>query len=73
MVDEIFSHDPDTVMKVMTDKYGNYVIQKAIESARGELRQELVLKIRVHEARLKEFVCGKHILTCVEKVARNGN
>ena len=60
-------------MKVMTDKYGNYVVQKAIESARGELREELVRQIRVHEPRLKEFVCGKHILTCVDKIARSAN
>ena len=69
--EEIFSSEPEVLMKTMSDKYGNYVIQKAIETSRGDLQKMIVSTIMKFEARLKEFVCGKHILACIDKYAKN--
>lgn len=68
---ELFRAEPDVLLRTMTDKYGNYVIQKVIETATGDLKAFVLANVMTFESKLREFVCGKHILACVEKVSAN--
>ncbi|CAG9321760.1 unnamed protein product [Blepharisma stoltei] len=65
---ELFA--PEHVFELMTDKFANFVIQKTLEMARGELQAQLILKVTEHSAALKTFPYGRHVLTCLEKVKK---
>ncbi|CAG9317428.1 unnamed protein product [Blepharisma stoltei] len=65
---ELFA--PEHVFELMTDKFANFVIQKALEVSRGEVQNQLILKVTEHSAALKTFPYGRHVLTCLEKVKK---
>ena len=52
---------------MMKDRYGNYVVQKLLDTAFGERRDALLRLLREHENTLRKFSYGKHILTRLEK------
>ena len=45
----------------MTNKYGNYVIQKAIDVAEPRQKQELVLLIHPYLSQMSNYQYGRHI------------
>jgi len=55
------------VLRMMKDRYGNYVVQKLLDTAFGERRDALLRLLREHENTLRKFSYGKHILTRLEK------
>jgi len=54
--------------QMMKDMYGNYVIQKALEVAKGAQLDSLVYQIKEQSALLKKVRYGRHIINCVEKI-----
>jgi len=68
---ELFASEQ--IFELMTDKFANFVIQKALEVSRGELQQVMVVKVTEHAQALKTYPYGRHILTCVEKIKKRVN
>lgn len=57
---------------MMKDPFGNYVVQKVLETC-DERSLELILsRIKVHLNTLKTFTFGKHIVSRVEKLITTG-
>lgn len=50
------------LLKMMTNRYGNYVIQKALDVAVPEQKQELVMLIYPHLPIMRRYTYGKHIV-----------
>jgi hypothetical protein len=55
--------DVAPVLKMMKDRYGNYVVQKLLDTAFGTRRDLLMAVLREHEATLRKFSYGKHLLS----------
>merc|ERR1712216_1096625 len=51
--------DVAPVLKMMKDRYGNYVVQKLLDTAFGTRRDLLMAVLREHEATLRKFSYGK--------------
>jgi hypothetical protein len=58
---------PSTLPVLMKDPYANFVVQKAFDVARGELRAKLSSEIRARTASLSKFSYGRHILTHINR------
>ena len=56
----------------MKDPFGNYVVQKVLETCDGETREFNLSRIKVHLAALKRYTFGKHIVSRVEKLVASG-
>ncbi len=54
-------HLHSALLKMMTNRYGNYVIQKAIDTAELRQKQALVLLIHPHLPLMQRYTYGKHI------------
>ena len=57
---------------MMKDQFGNYVVQKVLETCNDAQRELLLGRIRVHLHTLKKFTYGKHIVARVEKLLAAG-
>lgn len=57
----------------MTDKFANFVIQKALEMSTGKLQAELILKVNEKASVIRGYPYGKHVLNCLEKVRKTKN
>ena len=55
----------------MTDKYANFVMQKALEVTKGELQGRLMGKVAEMSASLRTYAYGRHVLNAVEKIKRS--
>ncbi|KAG6485447.1 hypothetical protein ZIOFF_053985 [Zingiber officinale] len=53
---------------MMKDQFGNYVIQKILDSCTDKQREILVNRIKVHLQSLKKYTYGKHIVARVEQL-----
>lgn len=58
----------DTVDKVMTDPYANYIFQKAIPVSRSEIRIKVIKVIRDKFVAIAKNVCGSHSLQCLAQL-----
>lgn len=56
----------------MKDPFGNYVVQKVLETCDDQSRELLVSRIKVHLNTLKKYTYGKHIVSRVEKLITTG-
>lgn len=65
---EIF--DSSRVAELMTDKFANFVIQKALEVADGKLQAFLVSKVNEKASSIRGYQYGKHVLNCLEKIKK---
>lgn len=78
LLEEVLGKEPDStrvldnsnspLLAMVKDQYGNYVIQKMIDSADEEQRQLMVNRIRRHANNLRKIPYGKHIIARVEKL-----
>lgn len=58
----------------MKDQFGNYVVQKVLETCDDRNREHILSRIKVHLNPLKKYTYGKHIVARVEKlIATGGN
>lgn len=59
---------------MMKDQFGNYVVQKVLETCDDQNRELILSRIKVHLNALKRYTYGKHIVARVEKlIATGGN
>lgn len=56
----------------MKDPFGNYVVQKVLETCDDQNRELLLSSIKVHLSTLKKYTYGKHIVSRVEKLITTG-
>lgn len=56
----------------MKDPFGNYVVQKVLETCNDESLELLLSRIKVHLNTLKRYTYGKHIVSRVEKLIATG-
>ena len=65
---EIF--DSHRVAELMTDKFANFVIQKALEVSEGKLHAFLVSKVNEKAPTIRGYQYGRHVLNCLEKIKK---
>ena len=56
----------------MKDPFGNYVVQKVLETCDDQSLALIISRIKVHLNALKRYTYGKHIVTRVEKLITTG-
>lgn len=56
----------------MRDPFGNYVVQKVLETCDDQSLGFILSRIKVHLNTLKRFTYGKHIVARVEKLIATG-
>lgn len=57
---------------MMKDQFGNYVVQKVLETCDDQNRELILSRIKAHVSSLKKYTYGKHIAARVEKVIAAG-
>jgi len=57
---------------MMKDQFGNYVVQKVLETCSDRNRELILSRIRLHLNALKKYTYGKHIVARVEKLLATG-
>jgi pumilio RNA-binding family len=60
------------VQAMMKDQFGNYVVQKVLETCDDQQRELILSRIKVHLNALKKYTYGKHIVARVEKLVAAG-
>lgn len=56
----------------MKDPFGNYVVQKVLETCDDRSLELILSRIKVHLNALKRYTYGKHIVSRVEKLITTG-
>lgn len=56
----------------MKDPFGNYVVQKVLETCDDQSLELILSRIKVHLNALKRYTYGKHIVSRVEKLITTG-
>ncbi|KAM0941362.1 putative armadillo-like helical, nucleic acid binding NABP, pumilio domain-containing protein [Dioscorea sansibarensis] len=64
-----YTEENEPLQEMMKDQFGNYVVQKILETVDNQQRQLILSRIKVHYNSLKRYTFGKHIFTRVEKLA----
>lgn len=72
MVEEILHAGPALLSMMMKDPFANYVIQRTLDVADPDQREQLVLRIKPHLPTLKKYTYGKHIIAKVERITAAG-
>ncbi|PWA74058.1 nucleic acid binding NABP, Armadillo-type fold protein [Artemisia annua] len=62
----------EPLQAMMKDPFGNYVVQKVLETCDDQTREFILSRIKVHLAALKRYTFGKHIVSRVEKLVASG-
>ncbi|OVA18029.1 Pumilio RNA-binding repeat [Macleaya cordata] len=62
----------EPLQAMMKDQFGNYVVQKVLETCDNHSRELILSRIRVHLNTLKRYTYGKHIVARVEKLITAG-
>ncbi|XP_071706630.1 pumilio homolog 4-like [Rutidosis leptorrhynchoides] len=62
----------EPLQAMMKDPFGNYVVQKVLETCDDKSREIILSRIKVHLATLKRYTYGKHIVSRVEKLVTSG-
>ncbi|XP_031373176.1 pumilio homolog 4 [Punica granatum] len=62
----------EPLQAMMRDPFGNYVVQKVLETCDDQSLKFLLNRIKVHLNTLKRYTYGKHIVSRVEKLITTG-
>ncbi|KAK9050723.1 hypothetical protein SSX86_030308 [Deinandra increscens subsp. villosa] len=62
----------EPLQAMMEDHFGNYVVQKVLETCENKSRELFLSRIKVRLAALKRYTFGKHIVSRVEKLITSG-
>ncbi|KAG6497232.1 hypothetical protein ZIOFF_045125 [Zingiber officinale] len=62
----------EPLQAMMKDQFGNYVVQKVLETCDDQRRELILSRIKVHLNALKKYTYGKHIVARVEKLVAAG-
>lgn len=74
LVNEILgtTSENEPLQAMMKDQFGNYVVQKVLETVDDQQRELILSRIKVHLNALKKYTYGKHIVARVEKLVAAG-
>ncbi|XP_027111512.2 pumilio homolog 4 [Coffea arabica] len=74
LIDEMLgsTDENEPLQAMMKDPFGNYVVQKVLETCDDQSRGLIVSRIKVHLNALKKYTYGKHIVSRVEKLIATG-
>lgn len=62
-------NNADSLLKMMKDQFGNYVVQKIFDMGNDEQKDIVVKCIQVHLSALKKFPYAKHIVARYEQLS----
>ncbi|XP_021897852.1 LOW QUALITY PROTEIN: pumilio homolog 4-like [Carica papaya] len=62
----------EPLQAMMKDAFGNYVVQKVLETCDDQKLELILSRIKVHLTALKRYTYGKHIVSRVEKLITTG-
>ncbi|GMJ11965.1 pumilio 4 [Hibiscus trionum] len=62
----------EPLQAMMKDQFGNYVVQKVLETCDDQNLELILSRIKVHLNALKRYTYGKHIVSRVEKLIATG-
>ncbi|XP_050155650.1 pumilio homolog 4-like isoform X1 [Malus sylvestris] len=62
----------EPLQAMMKDPFGNYVVQKVLETCDDQSLELILSRIKVHLTALKKYTYGKHIVSRVEKLITTG-
>ncbi|KAE8684890.1 Pumilio-like protein 4 [Hibiscus syriacus] len=62
----------EPLQAMMKDQFGNYVVQKVLETCDDKNLELILSRIKVHLNALKRYTYGKHIVSRVEKLIATG-
>ncbi|KAE7997016.1 hypothetical protein FH972_001689 [Carpinus fangiana] len=62
----------EPLQAMMKDPFGNYVVQKVLETCDDQSLELILSRIKVHLNALKKYTYGKHIVSRVEKLITAG-
>lgn len=66
------NEENEPLQAMMKDQFGNYVVQKVLETCDDRNRELILSRIKVHLNTLKRYTYGKHIVVRVEKLIAAG-
>ncbi|KAI3721448.1 hypothetical protein L2E82_32459 [Cichorium intybus] len=66
------TEENEPLQAMMKDPFGNYVVQKVLETCDDQTHELILSRIKVHLAALKRYTFGKHIVSRVEKLVTSG-
>ncbi|KAI3987308.1 hypothetical protein MKX01_003058, partial [Papaver californicum] len=66
------TEENEPLQAMMKDQFGNYVVQKVLETCDNHSRELILSRVRVHLNTLKRYTYGKHIVARVEKLVTAG-
>ncbi|KAL6853653.1 hypothetical protein ACP4OV_019682 [Aristida adscensionis] len=74
LINEILgtTDENEPLQAMMKDQFGNYVVQKVLESCNDQQRELILSRIKVHLNALKKYTYGKHIVARVEELVAAG-
>jgi len=64
----IGNSDCSPLVSMVRDQYGNYVIQKMLETLNIPQRNKLIRKIGEYVPNIRKIAFGKHIVAKIEKL-----
>jgi pumilio RNA-binding family len=60
------------LQELMKDQFGNYVVQRVLETCDDKYLEMILSSIKLHLNKLKTYTYGKHIVARVEKLIVTG-
>ncbi|CAN7117270.1 pumilio homolog 4 [Brassica rapa] len=67
-----YTDENEPLQAMMKDPFGNYVVQKVLETCDDQSLSLIISRIKVHLNALKRYTYGKHIVARVEKLITTG-
>ncbi|PIN11056.1 hypothetical protein CDL12_16336 [Handroanthus impetiginosus] len=58
----------EPLQAMMRDPFGNYVVQRVVETCDDDIRDLILSRIKVHLTVLKRYTYGRHFVSRVEKL-----
>ncbi|RLM66228.1 hypothetical protein C2845_PM16G02660 [Panicum miliaceum] len=71
VIGEIISSG-QTFQELMKDQFGNYVVQRVLQTCDDKYLEMILSSIKLHLSELKNYTYGKHIVARVEKLIVTG-
>jgi len=63
---------PFVLQELMKDQFGNYVVQRVLQTCDDKYLEMILSSIKLHLNELKNYTYGKHIVARVEKLVVTG-
>ncbi|KAG8049055.1 hypothetical protein GUJ93_ZPchr0009g1461 [Zizania palustris] len=66
------SGETDALQDMVNDQYGNYVVQKVIETCDEWQRKVIIGRLRAHHSQLHNCTYAKHVVSRLERLIEIG-